>query len=58
MKLRDGLLWGLVVGGEILDNVVSGGSRAYQREKLFIWTPQKYSKKKFNGLLNRMHREG
>ena len=58
MKLRDRILWGLAVGGEIVDQVLTGGSRAYQREKLFAWTPLKYSKKKFNGLLNRMDREG
>lgn len=58
MKLRDRILWGLAVGGDILEQVLTSGSRAYQRDKLFIWTPTRYSKKKFNGLLNRLDREG
>lgn len=58
MKLRDRILWGLAIGGGIVDRVLTGGSRAYQREKLFIWTPSRYSKKKFNGLLNRLDQEG
>ena len=49
MKLRDRLLWGLAV---------SGGSRACYKDKLFLWTPPKYSKKKYRDLSNRMYRDG
>ena len=58
LRMRDRLLWGLAVGGEIVDQVVGGGSRAYQSGKLFNWTPPGYAKKKYRDLVNRMHREG
>ena len=49
MKLRDRLLWGLAI---------SGGSRACYKDKLFLWTPPQYSKKKYRDLSNRMYRDG
>lgn len=58
LRMRDRLLWGLAVGGEILDKVVGGGSRAYHWGKLFNWTPPGYAKKKYRDLVNRIHREG
>jgi len=58
MKLRDQILWGLVVGGDILGKVMGGGSRAYQTEKLYLWTPPKYTKKKYRYLVGRLYREG
>ena len=58
LRMRDRLLWGLAVGGKILDKIVGGGSRAYHVGKLFNWTPPGYAKKKYRDLVNRMHREG
>jgi len=58
LRLRDRLLWGLVIGGDILDQVVGGGSRAYHSGKLFIWTPSRYAKKKYRDLVSRIDREG
>lgn len=57
VKLRNRLLWGLAVGNEIMDQVIGGGSRAYHSAKLFIWTPPRYSRRKYRDLLNRMERE-
>jgi phenylacetic acid degradation operon negative regulatory protein len=56
--MRDRLLWGLAIGGEIIDQIVGGGCRAYHGGKLFIWTPPGYAKKKYRDLIQRMHREG
>ncbi len=56
--MRDRLLWGLAIGGEIVDQVIGGGSRAYHYGKLFNWTPPGYAKKKYRDLVNRMDREG
>ena len=56
--MRDRMLWGLVVGGEIVDKVMSGGSRAYHTDKLFNWTPIGYAKKKYRDLVGRLYREG
>ena len=58
LRMRDRLLWGLAVGGEITDQLVGGGSRAYHQAKLFNWTPPGYAKKKYRDLVNRMHRDG
>lgn len=48
--MRDRLLWGLAIGGDF--------ARAYQTDKLFLWTPPGYSRKKYRGLVARMVREG
>ncbi len=58
MRVRDRLLWGLVVGGGILSNVIESGSHAYHTDKLYYWTPVGYSKKKYRDLLGRLYREG
>ncbi|HKZ35071.1 MAG TPA: PaaX family transcriptional regulator C-terminal domain-containing protein [Patescibacteria group bacterium] len=58
IHVRDRILWGLIVGGGIVDNVLAGGSRAYPTGKLYLWTPPKYSKKKYRDLIGRLHREG
>jgi len=58
MRLKDRLLWGLAVGGEIVDQVITGGSRAYHKSKWFLWTPPRYTKKRFQGIVNRLEREG
>ena len=58
LRMRNRILWGLAVGGEILDQIVGGGSRAYHADKLFIWLPPGYAKKKYRDLLNRLDREG
>lgn len=58
IHVRDRILWGLTVGGGIVDNVTGGGSRAYPTNKLYLWTPPKYSKKKYRDLIGRLHREG
>ena len=48
--IRDRILWGLQIGGE--------GARAYYTNKLWLWTPLKYSRKRYRGLMARMEREG
>jgi phenylacetic acid degradation operon negative regulatory protein len=58
LRLRDRLLWGLAVGGEVVEQVISGGCRAYHSGKLFLWTPTGYAKKKYRDLAKRMVREG
>jgi phenylacetic acid degradation operon negative regulatory protein len=60
MKLRvsDRLLLGLSVGGEVIDKLVSGGSRAYSSAKLFSWTPTGYSRRRYRHLVGRLVREG
>jgi len=58
MWLRDRLLWGLAVGGEVLDKIVGGGCRAYHSGKLFYWTPVGYPKKSYRDLVKRMTKEG
>jgi len=56
--MRDRLLWGLAIGGEIVEQIDTGGSRAYDSNKLYLWTPPGYSKKKYRQLVARMVREG
>jgi len=58
MRMRDRILWGLAIGGEIVEQIESGGSRACDSSKLFLWTPPGYSKKKYRQLAARMVREG
>lgn len=48
--LRDRILWGLFIGGE--------GAKAYSTNRLFLWTPLHYSRKKYRLLVSRMVREG
>lgn len=48
--IRDRILWGLQIGGE--------GAKAYSTNKLWLWTPIKYSRKRYRGLMARMEREG
>ncbi|MCX6816269.1 MAG: CRISPR-associated endonuclease Cas2 [Candidatus Beckwithbacteria bacterium] len=50
IRLRDRILWGLFIGGE--------GAKAYLTGKLFLWTPPKYSRKKYRLLVARLVREG
>lgn len=57
LHLRDRLLFGLAVGGEVINKLVSGGSRAYPTNKLYHWTPVGYSRKKYRQLVNRLVRE-
>ncbi|MBU0619346.1 CRISPR-associated endonuclease Cas2 [Patescibacteria group bacterium] len=56
LRLRDRLLFGLAIGGDILDDLVGGGSRAYHAGKLWFWTPRNYSKKSYASLIGRMLR--
>ena len=58
LRIRDQLLWGLAIGNEIIDQIITGGSRAYHVGKLFNWTPTKYSRKKYRGLVSRLVRKG
>src|SRR3989338_11063443 len=58
IHVRDRILGGLIVGGGIVNNVLAEGGRAYPTGKLFLWTPPKYSKKKYLDLIGRLHREG
>ena len=58
MRMRDRILWGLAIGGEIVEQIESGGSRASDSSRLFLWTPPGYSKKKYRQLAARMVREG
>jgi len=58
IRMRDRILLGLAVGGEILDNVEGAGSRAYHSAKLYIWTPPGYSRRKYRDLVGRLIREG
>ncbi|MDZ7586383.1 MAG: CRISPR-associated endonuclease Cas2 [Patescibacteria group bacterium] len=58
MRMRDRILWGLAIGGEIVEQIESGGSRASDSAKLFLWTPPGYARKKFRQLVARMVREG
>jgi len=58
IRMRDRILWGLAIGGEIVEQIESGGSRACDSGKLFLWTPPGYSKKKYRQLVARMVREG
>lgn len=48
--IRDRILWGLQIGGE--------GAKAYYTNKLWLWTPIKYSRKRYRSLMARMEREG
>ena len=48
--MRDRILWGLAIGGDF--------TRAYDSNKLFLWTPPGYARKKFRQLVARMVREG
>ncbi|HBU22235.1 TPA: hypothetical protein DEB02_04810 [Candidatus Beckwithbacteria bacterium] len=56
LRIRDRILLGLAVGGEILDAIESG-SRAYPTEKLYTFTPPGYSKRKYRHLVGRLARE-
>src|SRR3989344_3511846 len=58
IHVRDRILWGLTVGGGIVDNVSGGGCHPYPTNKLYLWAPPKYSKKKGRDLIGRLHREG
>lgn len=58
IRMRDRILWGLAIGGEIVEQIESGGSRACDSSKLFLWTPPGYSKKKYRQLVARMVRDG
>ena len=50
IRMRDRILWGLAIGGDF--------TRAYDSNKLFLWTPPGYARKKFRQLVARMVREG
>jgi len=58
MRIRDRLLWGLVIGGGVVENVLQESSRAYHRDELFSWTPIGYSRAKYRNLMGRLSREG
>ncbi len=50
IRMRDRILWGLAIGGDF--------TRAYDSNKLFLWTPPGYTRKKYRQLTARMVREG
>lgn len=57
LRIRDRLLWGLAISGEVVEQIETGGSRAVDAGKLFLWTPPGYTRKKFRQLVARMVRE-
>lgn len=56
IRISDRLFWGLAVGGEIIDQLVGGGSRAYHAGKLFFWTPVGYSRRRYRDIASRLVR--
>lgn len=55
---RDRILLGLAVLGDLLDEVVGGGSRAYHARKLGLYTPPGYPKNALQTAVGRMLRTG
>jgi phenylacetic acid degradation operon negative regulatory protein len=56
LRVSERLLFGTALGGEVLEKLIGGGSRAYPTHKLYFWTPAGYSRKKYRQLVNRMVR--
>ncbi|OIP03546.1 hypothetical protein AUK18_01770 [Candidatus Beckwithbacteria bacterium CG2_30_44_31] len=54
LRSRDRILLGLAVLGDLLDEVVGGGSRAYHARKLGFYTPSWYSKNALQTAVSRM----
>lgn len=49
LRIRDRLFWGLEI---------SSGGRAYPSNKLFVWTPVGYSRRKYRDILSRLSKTG
>jgi len=53
-RIRDRLLLAMAIFGDIADEVIGGGKRAYQYGKLFTYTPPGYKKNPFSTAVSRM----
>ncbi|KKS80666.1 MAG: repressor [Candidatus Beckwithbacteria bacterium GW2011_GWA2_43_10] len=58
LRSRDRILLGLAVLGDLLDEVVGGGSRAYHARKLGFYTPPWYPKNALQASVSRMLKTG
>ncbi len=58
LRSRDRILLGMAVLGDLLDEVVGGGSRAYHAGKLGFYTPSWYSKNALQTAVSRMLKTG
>lgn len=58
LRSRDRILLGMAVLGDLLDEVVGGGSRAYQARKLGFYTPPWYPKNALQTAVSRMLKTG
>ena len=53
-RIRDRLLLAIAIFGDVADEIIGGGSRAYQYRKLFLYTPPNYKKNPFSTAVSRM----
>ena len=58
LRSRDRILLGLSILGDLLDEVVGGGSRAYHARKLGFYTPSWYPKNALQTAVGRMLKTG
>lgn len=56
LRLKDRVLLGLAIGGEVVSKLSTGAARAYLEKRLWYWTPPKYSRKNYKHLLRRLMR--
>lgn len=53
-RIQDRLLLAMAIFGDLADEIIGGGSRAYQYRKLFLYTPPGYKKNPFTTAVSRM----
>jgi DNA-binding transcriptional regulator PaaX len=53
-RIRDRLLLAMAIFGDMADEVIGGGRRAYRYGKLFTYSPPGYKKNPFSTAVNRM----
>lgn len=58
LRSRDRILLGLAVLGDLLDEIIGGGSRAYHARKLGFYTPPWYPKNALQTAVSRMLKTG
>lgn len=58
LRSRDRILIGLATFGDLFDEVVGGGSRAYHARKLFFYTPPWYKKTALQASVHRLLKTG
>ncbi len=57
-RIRDRLLLAMAIFGDLADEIIGGGHRAYKYGKLFTYTPPGYKKNPFSTAVSRMLTSG